>query len=303
MSLLWGDFGLTFVPVLHNNSLTAMLRFLLPTDFSENASHALRVAAALANKAKAKLELVHINTAVAYSPPLPEYYGGDLYDSTEYYETAARELHNLKKELTEKPELNGLDIETRIEEGFLFSSVRRIAEEDKVDLVVMGTKGASGVNEFFIGSNTEKVIRTAPCAVLTVPEKSGDFDPKVVVIPTTLRKDQKPVFDWAARLQQHYPLKVKVLYLNNPADLEDDKEIEKTVQEFASASGLKDVETFGSTSTFNEEFAILSFAQEQKADLIAMVTHQRRGLSHLLFGSLTEDAANHSDIPVLSVPA
>lgn len=280
-----------------------MQRFLLPTDFSENASHALRVAATLATKVKAKLELIHINTAVAYSPPLPEYYGGDLYDTTEYYETAARELHNIKKEITESPDFAGLEMETRIEEGFLFSSVRRIAEEDKVDLVVMGTKGASGVNEFFIGSNTEKVIRTAPCAVLTVPEKSGEFNPKVVVMPTTLRKDQAPVFEWIAQLQKVFPLKVKVLYLNNPADLDDDKEIEKTVQGFADAAGLRDVETFGSTSTFNEESAILSFAQEQKADLIAMVTHQRKGLSHLLFGSLTEDAANHSDIPVLSIPA
>jgi len=280
-----------------------MQRILLPTDFSENASHALRVAATLATKVKAKLELIHINTAVAYSPPLPEYYGGDLYDTTEYYETAARELHNIKKEITESPDFAGLEMETRIEEGFLFSSVRRIAEEDKVDLVVMGTKGASGVNEFFIGSNTEKVIRTAPCAVLTVPEKSGEFNPKVVVMPTTLRKDQAPAFEWIAQLQKVFPLKVKVLYLNNPADLDDDKEIEKTVQGFADAAGLRDVETFGSTSTFNEESAILSFAQEQKADLIAMVTHQRKGLSHLLFGSLTEDAANHSDIPVLSIPA
>ncbi len=280
-----------------------MQRILLPTDFSENASHALRVAATLATKVKAKLELIHINTAVAYSPPLPEYYGGDLYDTTEYYETAARELHNIKKEITESPDFAGLEMETRIEEGFLFSSVRRIAEEDKVDLVVMGTKGASGVNEFFIGSNTEKVIRTAPCAVLTVPEKSGEFNPKVVIMPTTLRKDQAPAFEWIAQLQKVFPLKVKVLYLNNPADLDDDKEIEKTVQGFADAAGLRDVETFGSTSTFNEESAILSFAQEQKADLIAMVTHQRKGLSHLLFGSLTEDAANHSDIPVLSIPA
>lgn len=295
--------GRTFVPVLHHNRTAAMKRFLVPTDFSSNASHALQIAAGLATKAKAKLEVVHVNTAVAYSPPLPEYYGGDLYDTSEYYETAARELHNLKKELTEQPAFEGLQLETRVEEGFLFSALRRVAEEDKVDLVVIGTKGASGVNEFFLGSNTEKVIRTSPCAVLSVPEKSGAFEPKTVVIPSTLRRDQAPVFEWVARLQEIFPVNVKVLYLNNPADLEDDKEIEKLALVFADAAGLKNVETFGSSSTFNEESAILRFAQDQKADLIAMVTHQRRGLSHLLFGSLTEDAANHSDIPVLSIPA
>jgi hypothetical protein len=52
---------------------------------------------------------------------------------------------------------------------------------------------------------------------------------------------------------------------------------------------------------FNEEEAILDFAHEQDADLIVMATHQRRGLAHMLLGSITEDTVNHSDIPVLSL--
>lgn len=280
-----------------------MKRLLVPTDFSDNARHALQVAAQLAARTGAQLELLHINTAMAYAPPLPEYYGGEPYDFSEYYENATREMREMKNELAKNSALNQLAIETRIEEGFLYAALRRVSAEDKIDLVVMGTKGASGATEFFIGSNTEKTIRTAPCPVLAVPANSGDFNPRVVVLPTTLRPDQAAVFSLLAEWQHIFPMKIKVLYINNPAELEDDAEIDKAVQAFGQKTGLQNLETFVCGNTFNEEMAILEFAHREKADLIAMATHQRQGLSHLLFGSLTEDTANHSSIPVLSVPA
>lgn len=279
-----------------------MKKILVPTDFSSNSKHAFHVAATIAKKVKGSVELLHTNTAVAYAPPLPDYYMPEAYDMTEYYENAAEELFNLKKELVDSGKYDDVKFETVVEEGFLYATVRRIAEEDRADLIIMGTKGATGATEFFVGSNTEKVIRTAPCPVLAVPENSGDFKIKTVVLPTTLRKDQAYVFQVLAEWQKDFHFDVKVLYLNNPAGLESNAEIEQTINTFAQAAGLKKVTPFVSGNTFNEEISILQFAGEHHADLIAMGTHQRQGLSHLLFGSLTEDMANHSDIPVLSVP-
>lgn len=256
----------------------------------------------LAKKVKGRVELLHTNTAVAYAPPLPDYYVPEAYDMTEYYENAAEELYTMKREFSESEEFHEVKFETVVEEGFLYSTVRRIAEEDRADLIVMGTKGATGATEFFVGSNTEKVIRTAPCTVLAVPENSGDFNLKVVVFPTTLRKDQAGVFQTLAEWQKYFPFEVKVLYLNNPAGFDSNEDIENTVKSFAEAAGLKKVTPFISGNTFNEEVSILQFAGQEHADLIAMGTHQRQGLSHLLFGSLTEDTVNHTDIPVLSIP-
>lgn len=279
-----------------------MKKILVPTDFSDNSKHAVRIAASLAKRTKGRVELLHANTAVAYAPPLPDYYVPEAYDMTEYYENAAEELYEIKRELTGSGDYDDVKIETVVEEGFLYSTVRRIAEEDRADLIIMGTKGASGATEFFVGSNTEKVIRTAPCPVLAVPVNSGPIDIKTVILATTLRKDQANVFKTLAEWQKYYDFEVKVLYLNNPAGLDTNEEIEKSVKAFAEASGLKKVTPFISGNTFNEEASILQFAGQEHADLIAMGTHQRQGLSHLLFGSLTEDTANHSDIPVLSIP-
>ena len=279
-----------------------MKKILVPTDFSKNSKHALKIAAILAKKSGGRVELLHANTAVAYAPPLPDYYVPEAYDMTEYYENAAEELYRLKRELVDSGDYDTVSFETVVEEGFLYATVRRIAEEDRADLIVMGTKGATGATEFFVGSNTEKVIRTAPCPVLAVPENSGDFNLKKVILPTTLRKDQAGVFRTLAEWQKVFPFEVKVLYLNNPAGFDSNEEIENAVKTFTEAAGLKKVMPFISGNTFNEEASILQFAGQEHADLIAMGTHQRKGLSHLLFGSLTEDTVNHSDIPVLSCP-
>ncbi|MCB0528657.1 MAG: universal stress protein [Lewinellaceae bacterium] len=277
-----------------------MQKILVPVDFSKNAKHALRVAAAIAKKHDAWLEILHVNTAVAYAPAMPEYPGLSSFDMTGYYDTVASEFKQLKKEMD--AEFPGLKIETRTEEGILFSTLRRVAEEDSVGLIVMGTKGATGAIEFFVGSNTEKVIRTAPCPVLAVPEDSGTFDLKSVVLASTLDEEQFPAFLQLASWQKQWPFRVHILYLNNPGLFGSDDDINKTALDFAQRAGLHDVQVSGSYSTFNEEASIVQFARQENADMIAMGTHQRRGLSHLLFGSLTEDTANHSPIPVLSIP-
>ncbi len=246
--------------------------------------------------------LIHVNTALAYTPPLPDYSVPQAFDLEAYRENAAEALHALKKDLAQLPEGKDLTLESAVEEGFLHNVIRRIAEEDGVDLVVMGTKGATGAVEFFLGSNTEKVIRTAPCAVMAVPESARAFQVCKVLLPTTLRPEQIRVFEWLAAWRQYFSFETIVLYLNDPLGLGENKSIEEKARAMANAGGLGNLSVFIGGNTFDEERVILEVAREQQVDLIAMGTHQRQGLSHLLFGSLTEDMANHSDIPVLSIP-
>jgi nucleotide-binding universal stress UspA family protein len=279
-----------------------MKKILVPTDFSQNAKHALHTAARVAKQSNAALVIMHANVEAVYVPPLAEYTGAMNFDMMDYGAAAAEELFALKNELSKTPGLEGVAIETTVEEGYLYNTLERVSQTEHCDLIVMGTKGATGAAEFFVGSNTEKVIRTAGCPVLAVPQDSGDFNIKTVLVPSTLKADQKKVFETLAAWQKKYGFEVKVLYLNNPAGFSDENAIEAASEAFAEAAGLEKVSTFVSSNTFNEEAAILQFAATNQVDLIAMGTHQRRGLSHLLFGSLTEDTANHSPVPVLSIP-
>ncbi len=280
-----------------------MKKILVPTDFSGNASHALEAAAKLASKFNATLVLMHANTQAVYAPPLAEYGNTVSFDMMDYSAAAAEELYGLKKELTSDPEFADLQIETVVEEGFLYSAIERVAKANEIDLIVMGTKGASGATEFFVGSNTEKVIRLSPCPVLAVPVDASDvLDIKTIVLPSTLKRDQEKVFVQLAEWQKTFPFAVKIIYLNNPAGFSNEAAIQAAAAQFAEKAGLKNTSTFVSSNTFDEESAILQFAQLNGADMIVMGTHQRHGLSHMLFGSLTEDTANHASVPVLSMP-
>ncbi len=279
-----------------------MKKILVPTDFSAHAKQAAEVAAYLAKAAGGKVILLHVNTAVAYTPPLPDYSVPQAFDLEAYRENAAEALHALKKSLSQKEEVEGVPFESRVEEGFLHTTIRRLAEEEGIDLVVMGTKGATGALEFFLGSNTEKVIRTAPCPVIAIPERTSPFHLQKVLLPSTLRPEQRGALALLATWQAYFPFSVDILYLNDPLGLSTQRAIREKVNELAAATGLQHYSVLIGGNTFNEEMAILEMAREQHSDLIAMGTHQRQGLSHLLFGSLTEDMANHSDIPVLSIP-
>jgi len=281
-----------------------MNKILVPIDFSENSKNALRVAAEIARTSGAALEMLHVNVASIYSTPLSEYVAVSNFvvEDQQYDEKALIELGKLKLELLATPRFSKLDVTMRVEDGFLYSTVNNVATDDDVDLVVMGTKGASGLNEFLVGSNTEKVIRTAPCPVLAIPEHAEKFDPKVVLMPSTLKDDQGSVFHYLSKWEEMYGFLIKVLYVNNPSGLPTDGSAEARKNRLAEAAGLKKTDVIMTAGSFSEGNSILSASDQCNADMIVMGTHQRQGLSQVLFGSITADTVNHSHIPVLAVP-
>jgi nucleotide-binding universal stress UspA family protein len=261
------------------------------------------VAAAIAKRSGATLEIMHANVSMGYAPLIPDTYVSTNYAAEEYREEMLGKLEALAQEkIRNHPDYTGISINLLVEDGFLHEAVREGAREENCDLIVMGTKGISGSAEFFIGSNTEKVIRTAPCPVLAIPKDNKTTHPNNVVFCTTLRPDQEAAFRELAGWQQLYGFKVNVLYLNNPSGFATDEATQDALDAFCKFTGLTNTELTTSNNVFNEEQAILNYAAQVQADLIVMGTHQRRGLSHMVFGSITEDTANHSSIPVLAIP-
>ncbi|MDO8365444.1 MAG: universal stress protein [Saprospiraceae bacterium] len=281
-----------------------MKKILVPVDFSDYSKNALYVAADIARKTGATIEMLHVNLAAVYSVPFTEYAAGANFvvEDEKYDKTATDLLENLRMEVLAMPAFADLDIKTRVEDGYLHTSLRNVANEDGVDLIVMGTRGTSGMDEFLVGSNTEKVIRTAPCPVLAVPQHIKQFSLKIVLLPSTLKSDQKGVFHYLTQWEKSYDFHVKVLYLNNPSGVPTDGSAEAQKNRLAEAAGLKKTDVIITSGSFFEDNAILIAADVCDADMIVMATHQRQGLSHFLFGSITEDTVNHSHIPVLAVP-
>ena len=142
-------------------------KILFPTDFSHTGDAALSLAASLARERGAVLLIVHVE-----EPP-HAYGGGEMYYGMP--EPAREDL----KEMLEKVEPAGPPpaIERRLVTGDPAATIARLAEEEHVDLIVMGTHGRTGVMRLLMGSVAEAVVRQANCPVMTFKQPAGTAHP------------------------------------------------------------------------------------------------------------------------------
>ncbi len=145
---------------------------LIPTDFSEYSLHALKYACALAEKFDSRLHLV--NVVEDYYPLVPE--AGMMLGERDQYLSGLRT--GAERELAKLPDPSwcAADKVTRfVRVGTAFLEIVRYAKEEQIDLVVIGSHGRSGLAHVLMGSVAEKVVRKAPCAVLTVRPGQHQF--------------------------------------------------------------------------------------------------------------------------------
>lgn len=139
-------------------------KILFPTDFSTGSEHAFAYAADMARKYGARLFVVHvfydiIRTTEWYVPDLPlENLDKDMAESAE------RQLNAF----CDKLDCGGAEVERKVLRGTPFREIVRYAEENAVDLIVIGTHGRTGIDRVLFGSTAEQVVRRAGCPVLSV---------------------------------------------------------------------------------------------------------------------------------------
>ncbi len=280
-----------------------MKKILVPVDFSKPSLNALSVACQLAVRANAGIDLLHVNVMASHTMSDPyDDFPAAVAASEAYHKEATERIEVLKATILKEPAYSSLRVEAKVIGGSMIPIIKELVTEDGIDLIVMGTLGASGWKELFLGSNTERVIRHAPCAVLVIPEGIDTLAIKRVMVPSTLQEDQKGVFETVKSWDDLLGFKVEVLYINDPLYALAPGDVQSEKDRLVLGAGLTGVSLHQYGQVLHEEDAIQDFAKKAKADLIVMGTHQRRGLSHLLFGSIVEDTVNHSHVPVLSVP-
>jgi nucleotide-binding universal stress UspA family protein len=199
--------------------------------------------------------------------------------------------------MKEKWAKEGPKVTSFVEFGGTTTTIRDFVNNKKIDLILMGTHGASGVKEFFIGSNTEKIVRTAGVPVMAIKKQIKLTSVKNIVFPTTGSMNQEELTVQVKALQNFFKATLHVLYVNTPSSFKRDMEIKPQLKAFAKRFMLKDY-TLNVWNDFSEEEGLKNFVYETKADLVAMATHGRRGLNHLMSGSIAEDAVNHINCPI-----
>jgi nucleotide-binding universal stress UspA family protein len=146
-----------------------MQRILVPVDFSEPSVYALEVAAKIAKQKQAEIALLHM---LRLSEAVLTKDEGQEYEEAKYCMELARKRF---KPFLNKPYLKDIKIRKIVQNYKIFKESNKVAQEQHIDLIVMGSHGTSGLNEFFVGSNTEKVVRSSNLPVLVVKIPNPDF--------------------------------------------------------------------------------------------------------------------------------
>ena len=274
-----------------------MKKIIVPVDFSENSENALQVAAMLAKKHNLALYPLHmldiqdvsINESVSYQ-----------HERTAFYLKLAEKRF---KEFLKKDYLKDVEVVPLIKHYKVFSEVDSIASEVNADLIVMGSHGATGLKEFFVGSNTEKVVRYANLPVLVVKNNLPNVDFKDAVVATDFSEESVDAFKNVLKTLDIFNAVKHVIYVNLPNEnFKSTVEMQQMANDFyMKVEGNTD--RMISTNFICDrsiEDGILSFSNSIGADLITVITHGRKGLSHIFSGSVAEDVTNHAALQIMT---
>ncbi len=271
-----------------------MKRILVPTDFSKHAEYALRVAAQIAKKNNSEICLLHMlemphqaSDAVSAGSAIPQIM---------YFKDMAIDKLD---ELMDSDFLDGINVSEIIQFEKAFDGIMEISKKNDVNLIVMGSHGASGYEEMFIGSNAEKVVRTSDVPVLVIKNESGDFKADKIVFASDFSEEIKKPFAKLVEFATVFNSHLDLVMINTPNSFKSTAVAEKIMSDFLEDSNFKNYSTH-IYNDVNVEKGILNYSSSVDADLIGMCTHGRTGFSHFFNGSISEDLVNHTVRPVIT---
>ncbi|TBN01800.1 universal stress protein [Hyunsoonleella flava] len=271
-----------------------MKKILVPTDFSEQAEKALEVAAQLAKQHESEIYLLNVLDLPLHEiDPLKGY--NDLPEAVFFMKLA----HKKFEELVKKDYLDGITVHETVEFHDIYKAINSVCEKHKIDLVVMGSYGASGFKELLIGSNTEKVVRTCETPVLVVKKRHQEFKVEHFVFASDFKEEAKVPFLKALKFAEFFNAEMHLLMVVTANKFVTTAEAKYRIQGFLDTV----THSFCSIHIYNDETiekGIMNFSQSIDADLIGMSTHGRQGLSHFFNGSISEDLVNHARRPVMT---
>lgn len=263
-----------------------MKKLLVPTDFSENARHALDYAVGLANRFGSKILLYHAFKARITSRTFVSI---DSFLKEEAEDKMEAIIEEVRNDLRGQASVHGLAMR-----GDVIPAITHRAEVENADLIVMGTEGASGIRGIVMGSTTVGILESTEVPVLAVPKgaKYEGFKSLVVALDEKAVSDQavlRPLF----MIARAYDLTIKVYHKTDPLH---PSELDEQVGDLF--EGTPHV-FYYETNEMDVNDSILQYAHREMADLLCLVRRKRNFLEKLFQTSITREQVLHGELPML----
>lgn len=271
-------------------------KILLPTDFSDNAWSAAVYALKL--YADEECSFYFLNAVIMAGAPFEDL-SNKLLKIVE--EDAMKELLELKA-LAESSNANANhDFDIILSTADLNMAIKDAVNKHGINLIIMGTKGVTGAQRFFFGSNTVRVIKNTNCPVLMVPEEYDFIEPKQIAFPTDYNRfyDSKEI-KHLTQLADLYDSKIRIVHINVEEELND-------IQDYNLIALQSYLNDYKSSLHWMPKYAkkaaeINDFIEELGIDILAMVKYKHSFIEAIIKEPVIKKLGFHAKIPFLVIP-
>lgn len=276
-----------------------MKNILIPTDFSDNAWNALVYGLKMFYKTKCTFYLIHVN-------PIPPYSGAgtslrsaaDSFRAT-ILNSSKLELHKLLDRLEKEGYVNTKHNFVPIPlYDFFVDAIKRESENKKIDLIIMGTKGATGFKKVTIGSNTGDIITKVKCPLLAIPEHAQYTVLKEIAFPTDYQTGyDMNVLETLVEVVTAHKAELRILHISKKGEkLSEEQQKNKDFLD----DYLVDVDhSFHSLTGQSLETSVQCFTESRDIDMIAMVAKNLNFFERILFKPEVKKISYHTEVPFL----
>ena len=272
-----------------------MKKILVPIDFSKPSEYASKLASTIAKKANSEVHLLHMVELPTGFVDMGSGTNFSMPESMLYIRKVRDRMLDYKKQFF--PKNNNIKHAIRFQSPY--DGIQDYSKKNGTDLIIMGAKGHTNLEEILIGSNTEKVVRNSEIPVI-VTKKNGDyFIPKDLVFASSFKPDKTQAFERFLEFAENFDSKIHLLKVNTPQKFENTQETNKRIKKFIEKYDLKNY-TINVYNDSSIEKGILNFSNKINADIIALATHGRSGLAHIFNGSITKHLSKKSIKPMLT---
>ncbi|WP_452600400.1 universal stress protein [Pontimicrobium sp. MEBiC01747] len=276
-----------------------MKNILLPTDFSENSWNAIKYALQFFSNEKCNFYILHVNRLTNLAVNDTPYITSQPVISVTYEEPIKEKLKKTLKRISETfSKNNNHKFYTLIDNNFFTESIRQQVEEKKIDIIVVGTKGATGLKKHIVGSNTGNIITKVQCNTLVIPENTTYKIPEEIAFPTDYALQYNiELLNPISEILNTFKAALRVLHISR-------KKVNLNTSQQNNKELLEDyfnehTSSFHFLTNKKVEDAIQCFVQSRDIDMIVMVAKNLNYFQKILFHPTVEEISYHTDVPFL----
>lgn len=272
-----------------------MYKILVPVDFSEKSNYAVKMAAKIGKNIEAEIYLLHLVELPSGIVDMGAGSNFSIPESMMYLRKVKEKILDLKATYFHDNQI----VKYSIKFQNPFEGITDYVKKINANLIVMGSKGVSDFEEMIIGSNTEKVVRTSTIPVIVVKADSKKFKFKKLVFASNYDDENKVAFVDFLNFAKQFKTEIHLLKINTASSFENSFITKEKIKNF-----IKDFDLPKNTIHIHNDESVVkgitNFAKEIEADLIALTTHGRSGLSSLFNSSIAKSVSKSVLRPVIT---